>query len=461
MIKLLCILLVLISQNSLKAEDDTNCKYRNLMDDNWLKLKNSLRGGDRYIDMPAYDQWGTETCYAFAATQLVDYWRQSHGFLPDEKISLSSPIYMALVYKTAMEETRSLGGGEISKAIMALKREGLCPKEVVEQDLKNFFGTKFFYIKNTGKGTGVKIEEELLFTELTQRFFERVAFGKAQLGPMETPGQKQKPLNQVKFSDFANWAKYQTGSPAIAKLDKQTLKKIFDAFWPFYEKRDYVGFMNTVLKSCHDKKNLIPYLDQMPTPKNFKVISYDMAKEQKIVKTGAEYMEMSKNQYRDMIRSLLNRKNAPAVGIGYYNLFLYKPGTSYLKESIKAIDEGWWPDMSNFHASIIVGKREENGECQYLLKNTFNDPKICARYPGRCIYREVMNTYSQTKYKEEVGAWFNEEDILNNIIALYYIYPESAAEKEIEAKWKRIGEIYFQAGQIFKKQLKEIREKNK
>ena len=50
--------------------------------------------------MPLYDQGQTGLCYAYAAIQLVDYWRETKGLKVTKKIGLSSPVYAALLLKS-------------------------------------------------------------------------------------------------------------------------------------------------------------------------------------------------------------------------------------------------------------------------------------------------------------------------------------------------------------------------
>jgi hypothetical protein len=56
-----------------------------------------------------------------------------------------------------------------------------------------------------------------------------------------------------------------------------------------------------------------------------------------------------------------------------------------------------------------------------------------------------------------MGAWVNEEDILNNIYGLTYIYPSTKEEKEIEEHWRRIEEKYIQSQEVFLKSLEKTR----
>jgi hypothetical protein len=437
---LLLTFFIMLSFNLL-AEDDANCKYRNLMDDNWLKLRNQVRATDRFIDMPAYDQGRTGTCYAFAATQLVDYWRQSRGFMPEPRISLSSPIHMAMVYKSAQKEMGDLDGGLIFPAVMALRNFGVCPKEVVNKDLREFIGSEVGEFKVTGEGTGALVEEDTVFTELTQGFIvqQTGAFGGD--GNYNTLDPKA-----VTFQQYASWTKSKSQRESIRRLDDKTLRRIYDTFMKYFAQKKYVEFVNNVLKSCRDPKFQISILNQMPAPRDYKISGIENLMKKGVIKNEADYMPLRKNQYREMVRSLLNRKNAPAVGIAYCSSVLSKPGTSGLDARGKQTKD------CGGHASVIVGKREMNGKCQYLLKNSWNSPGICAKHNG-CLYREVRNPKTGALYKEEVGSWIDEENILNNLWFISYIFPESQAEIEIEERWRRIEEKYIQATDYFKKSL--------
>ncbi len=442
--KILCFLFVLLF-NPLMAQEDTHCKYRNLMDDNWLKLRNQVRTTDRYIDMPAYDQGRTGTCYAFAATQLVDYWRQSRGFMPEPRISLSSPIHMAMVYKSAQQKMGDLDGGLIFGAVEALKEHGFCPKEVVNKDLKEFLGSELGEYKITGEGTGAQVEEDVVFAELTQGFIVQQTGAHGGDGNYNTLDPKA-----VTFQQYLSFTKSKSQRASIRRIDEKTLKRIYDSFMKYFANGNYVAFVNDVLKSCRNPNFKTGILNLMPSPRDFKVARFEQLMKKGVVKNESDYMSLRKIQYSEMIRSLLNRQNAPAVGIAYCSSVLSKPGTSGLNAKGKPTEK------CGGHASIIVGKREVNGKCQYLLKNSWNSPGICAKHNG-CIYREVRNPKTGVPYKEEVGSWIDEENILNNLWFISYIYPESQAERELDERWKRIEEKYIQATEYFRKDLEKRR----
>jgi hypothetical protein len=446
------VILVLLTYRPLFAqqnEGDTSCRYRNLMEDNWLRLRNQARQTKRFIDMPAYDQGRTGLCYAYSSVQLVDYWRQSRGFMPDERIAYSSPIYMAMVHKIAIKDAKSLNIGAIHLAVSAMKKYGLCYKDVVNQDVKEFLGKEIAGFRSTGKGTGVQVGEDIVFTQLTQGFL---------IQPQGNKGGDEIAYSidpkQVSFKDYLGWAKSPNQIPFIKNLDENTLRKVYDAFMSYFIREDYVGFIKDVLKSCEEKKNQIKYLDQMPRARFFEGQSFSKAISSKKAKDENEYFQNRKNQYRDMIRELLNRKNAPAVGVAYCGSVLRNPG------ALEIDKKGKRSPNCGPHISVLVGKRELGGKCQYLLKNTWNNPEVCEKQNG-CIYREVQDPITKSTYQEEMGAWVNEEDILNNIYGLTYIYPSTKEEKEIEEHWRRIEEKYIESEEVFLKSLEKIRKEKR
>jgi hypothetical protein len=97
----------------------------------------------------------------------------------------------------------------------------------------------------------------------------------------------------------------------------------------------------------------------------------------------------------------------------------------------------------------------------YLLKNTWNSTDICLKQDGGCLYRDVKDPNTGRKYTEEVGAWVYEDDLVNNLWWISYIYPDKRSEKRIEAYWKRVEKKYIQAGEAFQDILDDVRDKKK
>jgi hypothetical protein len=439
---LMLIGILFISSYGVHAKNDTSCRYRNLMEDNWNKLRNLVRTTARWIDMPAYDQGRTGTCYSFAATQLVDYWRQTRGTRIDEEIMLASPIHMAMVYSSYMGRKGSLDGGLIFEAIQSLQKYGLCSQEVVNRDIRKYLSAEVGELYTDWKRRGAKVQDDAVFAELTEGFIVQ------QTGENGGDGNYNRlDPHLVTFNEYYAWAKDYDRRETIRMLSKKTLRKVYNKMMPYIKNNNYVGFLNKVLKSCRRKKHHVKFLDTMPRVRRFDVGEYKYAKQKRRFKNRKHYNRWRRNTYRDMIRGLLNRKNAPAIGISYCSYMLDYPGESALDSSGRPINSN---DINcGGHASIIVGKKEMDGHCMYLLKNTWNSQDVCKRQDYGCLYRDVTDPDTGKKYKEEVGTWVYEEDLLDNLWFLSYIYPNKRSEKRIEAYWKRVEEKYTQATEAF------------
>jgi len=441
----------LISFQNLSAKEDTSCRYRNLMEDNWNKLRNMVRTTARWIDMPAYSQGRTGTCYAFAATQLVDYWRQTRGTRIDEEIMLASPIHMAMAYKTAVGERSEVDAGLIYDNIKALKRYGVCPQEVANKDIRAFLKEKVGVLELDFRRRGGKVEDDTVFAELTQGFIVQQTGAHGGDGNFNVLDPKT-----VTFGDYYKWARSRRRRQSIRDLPKRTLKKVYDAFMVYMRRGDYIGFLEKVLKNCEKRKHHIKFLDTMPAVKRFDMGTYKRARRVHGIRNNKQYWRWRTNGYKDMIRTLLNRKNAPAVGIAYCSAMLDNP-----RERRVMTRNGTGGQGCGGHASIIVGKKEKNGKCMYLLKNTWNSDDICRKQDEGCLYRKVKDPKTGTEYTEEVGTWVYEDDLVHNLWFISYIYPNKRSEKKIEAYWKRVEEKYIQAGEVFQDLLDDVRDKKK
>ena len=88
--------------------------------------------------MPLYDQGETGLCYAFAAIQLIDYWRETHGVKVTKKMAYSSPLYGAFLLKSLdkKELQNSLDYGYSAKVISYVKKNGMCRSDIINNSLK-------------------------------------------------------------------------------------------------------------------------------------------------------------------------------------------------------------------------------------------------------------------------------------------------------------------------------------
>ena len=417
MFKKLIFLTLLLRLYIPSAHAEANCKYKNLMEDNWNKMRNMVREQARFVDMPAYDQGRTGTCYAFAGIQLADYWRQSHGQRFSEEIRLGSPIYTAMVFKQAegtWEDFKDIDGGFIVDSIKALKKYGFCPKDVVNGAIRKFLEGHKIRLRKGRRGRRSTVEDDTVFAELTNGFINR------QTGSHGGDGNSNSiDPSTVTWKEYYKWARSRRRSETIQNLPKRIIKKVYRAFEPYMKKGQTVQFLNKVLHVCKRKKLRTEGLRNMPKVRKFKVNRFRNLRDRN-------------NKYGNMIRTLLEKKNAPAIGISYCSAVLNDP--RYVAYDNRGRVKDY--DSCGGHASIIVGKRTNRGKCQYLLKNTWNSSDICDTHGG-CIYRKMKDLETGQSYKEEVGVWIDEKRLLNNLWWISYIYPDTRTERRIEAKLKK------------------------
>ncbi len=79
-----------------------------------------------FKQIPIYDQDGVGLCYAYAAAQMVDYYRIKNG---DKGYGLTSPLYTswATYYKSRTilkSDSLNTGGGYAESAVHAIKKSG-------------------------------------------------------------------------------------------------------------------------------------------------------------------------------------------------------------------------------------------------------------------------------------------------------------------------------------------------
>ncbi len=106
-----------------------------------VKTTNLLDGPTPYRKIPVYDQGGMGTCYAYATSQLVDYFRQSHGETIRTQDDLVSTTWIAAVSSARWYYARQAGtyfgyddeghpidAGFPGTAVRALQDKGVCTR---------------------------------------------------------------------------------------------------------------------------------------------------------------------------------------------------------------------------------------------------------------------------------------------------------------------------------------------
>lgn len=85
--------------------------------------------------IPVYDQGNTNMCYAYTASQLIDFYRFKNG---DKSYDFTNPIYAGWSYKTKHHDIanrKSLDFGNSGDLILALRENGVCTNSEVQARL--------------------------------------------------------------------------------------------------------------------------------------------------------------------------------------------------------------------------------------------------------------------------------------------------------------------------------------
>ena len=342
----LIILFALFSLHDLLAAE--NCKRVNLLYKKWGLFPRQ---------MPLYDQGKTGICYAFAASQMVDYWRETNGLrLKNMKMGQSTPVYAALlarIYgeKSIMSGKHTLDGGKVLDSLIAVKKSGMCNEQVVKKSIEKFTKKK-----------NVNINHFLYEVQRYLTFHEPgVSLGNYFLAPFES---LRKRFN----------------APDI------NFDKVSTAMKPYTKNRNFVGFMKDLFSECFKKENI--YLNS-----------------KKIPDVETQHVDRGATILTHKVKELLDSKNPQPIGISYCENILGDKNF----QGIWIGAERPMPKRGCYgHASIIVGKRERGGQCQFLVRNTYGTH---CNYDWDC---------AQNKKKETIGIWVNAKRLMQNTKKIYY-----------------------------------------
>lgn len=364
------VFLLIFTVSNLYGND--SCKNINLtLEKKWgraayKKIGVDTRWNSAFKQMPLYNQGATGICYAYAAVQLADYWRESKGIRVTKDIMLSSPIYASILTRQ-FEGNRFFGrkdisGGGTPEALNSIKHYGMCRDDVIQGILDQ-------YAKN-------KSIDQREFTEILESLF------------VNFPGD---PRKIQRLSSKQIWKKYIYNKFSFyhgrkIKNDGK-IAEIFKLVAPYIDNGNIVELMNDLFKICKNPRNVYVGTKNLPTPKEITVRS--------------QYIQAQKS----FMRELLNKKNAQPIGISYCSKFLEdknyigtRPNPKY-NGQMSRIDSV----TCGGHASVIIGKRNIAGKCHYLLRNTWGDK---CDYDWRCRYNAK---------KQAIGIWVSEDALFKNL----------------------------------------------
>jgi hypothetical protein len=325
--------------------------------------------------IPVYDQDSLGICYSYAAAELVDFYRFSHG---DTDNTITSPIVAALKSGSADWFRKDIDGGDIEKVILSIKKNGICDHRFI-RDHWDSYSTKPF------------LDQMLNYFEMHKQYVKKVNSNlsiKSQIlslfGSKSTVKSPYHPCN-----DLINLGFPKDLIPSAEILDK------------LLSQNDPLVFLSGILeRACHkySKKIFIP--EPTVASGSLPFGSNDKSSSDSIIA---------------MINDQLDKKPAQATAIGYCGKMLHHKdyiginrrtshgldwsGQVHRKGSIENVKDDCGP-----HASVVIGRRMSHGRCEFLIRNSWGSG--CEGYPWDC---------------EKGNIWVDSEKLAANTIKLTWI----------------------------------------
>lgn len=332
-------------------------------------------------NMPNYNQGTTGICYAYAAVQLVDYWRLTHGPRITKDIMLSDPLYAAYITKKNDFMSRVVGKfgpqtgtpldvGFGKSTIDAIRKNGMCREDIIQKSIAQF-AKKFSLPPNI--------------------------------------------VIEVLHGVYADWHEKKGSLKFYQKWRPQYTEELVDAYTPYRcKKRPKTAsckgskeFINLIIKNFQKGKSMEIYDNIFSLCNKPKSIILPT----KRLPPVETHTWKSQNYYKRKIIERLDKKNAQPVIISYCADILYNDKHDGLLRTNSPR-----PGKCSQHLSLIAGKRTRNGKCQFFLKNTwgencnwdYSDKWECATGRG-------------SNNRSVFGMWLDADDLTRNVFQVTYL----------------------------------------
>lgn len=321
--------------------------------------------------IPVYDQNGLGSCYAYTASQMVDFYRLKSGY---GKLGLTHPIWLALKFSEYYGYD-SLETGNVKNAVNIIRERGVCRDDEVQKRLNQY-----------------KAESDLSDAEL-MNIIEQIN------SAWDTPGF----TNIGQIFDKAvdeSWSKN-------ACFDQREVRtKIFSHFRlnnGRYRRVLAVSFLKEALASCKG--------DQVYRPV--------------IPAVRDSCQDCSDREMNDLIDDQL--KSGLPVAFSYCAKVLEEPSYRGISDDRNKDIYLWY--RSNYlvdretcgsHGSLVVGSRQNQGQCQYLVRNSWGSSSYEA-HPN-CLCEIEKGKYEDCQHGDGspnvVGCWVNRSDLTPNVMSV-------------------------------------------
>ncbi|MGE3609241.1 MAG: hypothetical protein AB7I27_06600 [Bacteriovoracaceae bacterium] len=323
-----------------------------------------------FNNIPVYNQEDSRICYAYTAAQMMDYHLIKNG-AKDRSIH---PLWAALTINKRIDQP-SLPTGSTALTINSMRHASNCDyAQVVEA------------VKEWTKISGMSENELISFLDL---FYENIQKAKKKKSFFKRNKLTEEELDQI-YADSVGTQMLNSCIQLEEWVSLYAQIKLLASLTP-----------TEIFSSILEKKCLNGEKLKNKTPK------------------AVDIFKKRNKSLADEINSYLTQTHEP-IGINYCTNFWQTPNyQGYLNNKLSK--------DCLMHASIIVGQKEVNQQCQYLIRDTagseWNDNnsqwkclcknKVTSEFVDDCTHE----THSNLLYRVE-ACWVPEKIINNNTHSL-------------------------------------------
>lgn len=318
--------------------------------------------------IPVFDQDGLGICYSYTASQLIDYQLMKKG----NKDRIVHPLWGALKFADSAKQ-ESISSGTTYYAIKAIQDAGNC-------HLKSFDEAISTWTKKTNAseseimGLVEKLAPKLglLNTKVHQDVVDEM---------IATAIEEHSPYCSTNIS----WNQLM---PELRSLSLLSSRKLLS---------------NLVLPVCNKPSRI-----SITNPR-FNLPAQD-------------------EQWVPAIDSKLDELNAP-IAVSYCARGLYDESYDGVNRKTATTPLGVKPDCSN-HESIIAGKKQINGKCHFLLRNSWGSGFHSSNKDRKCLCKSRKTGKFLDDCQEELhndgdniveACWISEDVFSKNAFGLTYL----------------------------------------
>ena len=385
--------------------------------------------------IPIYDQDGDGSCYAYSASQLIDYYNLKKN--PDHK--LTSALWLAFAHKYrnikfmskainrltsprrvfGIAKPQELGYSDINLALMDIRDVGVCDADVVKESIKNFRVTdllnddEFLYLFNLvhHQIKDLKKSDSYIEEQEKRRIFDIALNDLIEQRDKDILDPKDKEVALERLNRLRIRPQLVCGPDAPSPEAELLYDQMMSAFSFDKKNRQLEILKEKVFANCFK-----PGATRKVEVPKFENVGEFYASNEKILKS---------------IDHALDDKNSPAA-LGYCSKVMSNPNQT---PPLKLSPHGLLPSprvlqlatsenvqKCSPHYSLVVGRRARGMQCQYMIRNTYG-PHFWNEYMDCTCEKEgkqfdcSFKTHGDQDVKV-LGCWINGENLAESTFSV-------------------------------------------